>query len=344
MSDTTEYARTIAARLSLRPEQVAATIALVDDGNTLPFIARYRKEQTGGLDEEELRRLIEALTGLRALDERRATIVATIREQGALGPELLARIEGATTRTALEDLYAPYRPKRRTRASIARVRGLQPLADLILAQRPGRQTTEELTRPFLGAEVPTAEEALAGARDIVAEAVAEHPDVRRTTRAGAWRWGGLHAEKIDGAEDPRGVYRTYYAFAAPLGRMKPYQTLAIDRGEAEKILRVRVAVPEHVWQGAIAGAFRPDGRSPLADALALASADAAARLLLPAIERDIRGHLREGAEDHAIGVFAANLRGLLLQPPLAGRPVLGLDPGFRTGCKVAVVDPTGKLL
>ena len=344
MSAMNDDARTIAAQLAIRPEQAAATIALLDDGNTLPFIARYRKEQTGGLDEDQIRRLTESLATLRAVATRRAAIVAALQEQGAATPELLAQLAAAETRTALEDLYAPYRPKRRTRASIARERGLQPLADLIIRQAPARETPEQLARPFLGEGVATVEEALAGARDIVAEAISDHPDVRRITRDRALNWGTLRSEKIEKADDPRAVFQTYYDFSSPVGRLRPYQTLAINRGEAEKILRVKVLVQERDWQGAIGAAFRPDRRSPLLAQLELAIADAAARLLLPAIERDVRGQLTEGAEAHAIGVFAANLRGLLTQPPLAGQTVLGLDPGFRTGCKVAVVDPTGKLL
>jgi uncharacterized protein len=344
MSAITADAQALAAQIGIRPEQAAATIALLDDGNTLPFIARYRKEQTGGLDEDQIRRLVEALTTRRAVDARRAAIVASLEEQGSATPELLAQLAAAETRTALEDLYAPYRPKRRTRASIARERGLQPLADLILRQALTRQTPEQLAVPFLGAEVATVEEALAGARDIVAEAISDHPDVRRLTRDRALQWGGLRSEKIEKAEDPRGVFQTYYDFSVPINRLKPYQTLAINRGEAEKVLRAKVVVAERDWQGAVGVAFRPDRRSPLAEQLELAIADAAGRLLLPAIERDVRGQLTEGAETHAIGVFAANLRGLLTQPPLAGQTVLGLDPGYRTGCKVAVVDPTGKLL
>ena len=343
-TDPIAEARGIAAQLRIRSEQAAATIALLDDGNTLPFIARYRKEQTGGLDDEQIMRLVEALAALRAVTERRAAIVASLEEQGVLTSELAARLAAAETRTALEDLYAPYRPKRRTRASIARGRGLQPLADLIARQQRTRETPEQLAAPFLGAEVPTVEDALAGARDIVAEAISDHADVRRLTREGALRWGTLRCEKIDGAEDPREVFRVYYAFEAPIPRLRPYQVLAVNRGEAEKVLRVRIAPIERDWRSAIATAFRPDDRSPLAEQLALAITDAAERLLLPAIERDVRGHLREGAEAHAIAVFATNLRGLLAQPPLAGQTVLGLDPGFRTGCKVAVVDPTGKVL
>ncbi len=337
-------AERIAVELKLPPAGVAATIALLDEGNTLPFIARYRKERTGGLDEDDIRRLEAALASSRALESRRAAILAALEEAGSLTPELATSLGAAATRTALEDLYAPHRPKRRTRAGIARERGLGPLAELILRGGPGRQSAEEVARPFVGEGVATVEEALAGARDIVAETISDHPEVRRETRERAWRFGTLKAEKIAKAEDPRGVFETYYAFEVPVGRLRPYQVLAINRGEAEKVLRVGVAVPERDWRAAIALGFRPDPRSPLAGQLALAIDDAAERLLLPAIERDVRGGLRERAEEHAIGVFAANLRGLLTQPPLAGQTILGLDPGFRTGCKVAIVDPTGKVL
>lgn len=344
MTDTNHDALKLAAQLSIRPEQAAATIALLDTGNTLPFIARYRKEATGGLDEDQIRRLIEGLATLRTINARRAAITASLAEQGVATPELLAQLAAAETRTALEDLYAPFRPKRRTRASIARERGLGPLADLIIRQPPGRQTTEALALPFLGSEVVTVEDALAGARDIVAEAVSEAPEVRRVTRERALQCGTLQCARIEKADDPRGVFQTYYDFAAPIGRLQPFQTLAINRGEAQKVLRVQVVVPERDWQRAVDIVFRPDDRSPLAEQLAQAIADAAARLLLPAIERDVRAQLSEIAETHAIAIFAANLRGVLTQPPLAGQTVLGLDPGYRTGCKVAIVDPTGKLL
>ncbi|HVC32184.1 MAG TPA: Tex-like N-terminal domain-containing protein, partial [Chloroflexota bacterium] len=344
ITDINRDALTLATQLSIHPEQVAATIALLDTGNTLPFIARYRKEATGGLDEDQIRRLIEGLATLRTVNTRRAAIVAALAEQGAATPELLAQLAAAETRTALEDLYAPFRPKRRTRASVARERGLGPLADLIIRQQPGRQSPEALALPFLGPEVVTVEEALAGARDIVAEAVSEAPEVRRVTRERALQYGTLQCARIEKADDPRGVFQTYYDFAAPIGRLKPFQTLAINRGEAEKVLRVKVVVPERDWQRAVDAVFHPDDRSPVAEQLTRAIADAAERLLLPAIERDVRAQLSELAETHAIAIFAANLRGVLTQPPLAGQTVLGLDPGYRTGCKVAVVDPTGKLL
>lgn len=346
------HAPQIATQLNLRPEQVTATIELLDAGNTLPFIARYRKEVTGGLDEEQIRQLSTLLAKLRALDERRQTVVASIEAQGKLTPELHQQLLATETLTALEDLYQPYKPKRRTRASVARERGLQGLADRILRQECTAETPAQMAAPFLTPDVPTVEDALAGARDIVAETISDHPDVRRIAREKALEWGTLRCEKIEQAEDPRGTYRTYYDFEQRVNRLRPHQVLAVNRGEAgpasgpsqEKVLRVRVQVPERDWQAAIGSAFRPNPKSPLAEQLALAAADAAQRLLLPAIERDVRRILTEQAEAHAISVFAANLRALLNQPPLAGHVVMGIDPGYRTGCKVAVVDATGKLL
>ena len=340
----------IATHLNIRPEQAAATIALLDDDNTLPFIARYRKEATGGLDEEQIRQLGEMLEKLRALDERREAVLKSIAEQEKLTPELRAQIEAAETLTALEDLYAPYKPKRRTRASIAKENGLQALADWILQQPPTKTPLAEIVKPFVNDKVPTAEDAWAGARDIVAETISDHAEVRRVTREKALKWGLLKCEKVEEAGDEehrmdeRLVYETYYQFEGGVERLRPHQTLAINRGEAEKVLRVKVEVAERDWRNAIGMVFRADRRSPLAEQMELAITDAAERLLLPAIERDVRRELTEKAELHAIGVFAANLRALLGQPPLAGQTVLGLDPGFRTGCKVAVVDPTGKLL
>ncbi len=337
-----DEAAAIATGLQLRPVGVAAAIALLDGGNTIPFIARYRKEATAGLDEEQLRQVSTALDTRRALDARRVTILAEITEQGRLTPELQIRLLAAVTRTELEDLYQPYKPKRRTRAGIARERGLGPLAERIVAQPPSNRSLADLVAPLLGAAAD-AEEALAGARDIVAEGISDHPDVRRATRARALRWATLQSTKIAAAADERRVYQTYYAWEGRVDRLKPYQVLALNRGEAAGVLRVRLAVPEREWQAAVAAVFRPDPRSPFHDQLALAITDAAARLLLPAIERDVRHTLSEAADAHAITVFAANLRALLTQPPLAGQTVGGIDPGFRSGCKVAVLDATGKL-
>jgi len=338
------YDQKIASELSIRPAQVAAAVDLLDAGNTLPFIARYRKEMTGNLDEEQLRQLKEWLSTLRTLDERRETVIATIEEQGQLTPELHRQLLAVDTLTNLEDLYQPYKPKRRTRASIAREKGLQGLADLIMEQPRNGKTLRELATPFLSDTVETVDDAFAGARDIVAETISDHANVRGQVRNKAMRFGLLQSHKIKDAEDLKGVFQLYYEFEMRVDRLKPYQVLAINRGEAEKVLRVRLDTAERDWRTAVETAFRLDKRSPLAEQLELAIDDAAQRLLLPAVERDVRAALSERAEVHAVSVFAVNLRGLLSQPPLAGYPVLGIDPGFRTGCKVAVVDPTGKVL
>jgi protein Tex len=340
----TPYAQIVASKLNIRATQVAAAIALLDDDNTIPFIARYRKEMTGSLDEDQLRQIAELLEKLRTLDKRREAILGSIREQGKLTPELEARIAAVETLNELEDLYQPYKPKRRTRASIAREKGLQPLADLILQQPRLNQSLEALAAPFLNDEVKTIEEAFAGAQDIIAEAISDHPDVRGQVRQKALKWGLAKSQRTKDAEDPKGVYELYYDFEYRIDRLQPHQILAINRGEAEKVLRVAIDVAERDWREPVESVFRPDRRSPLAGMLQAAIADAAVRLLLPAIERDVRRELTEKAEQHAISVFASNLRGLLNQPPLAGHVILGIDPGFRTGSKVAVIDATGKVL
>jgi protein Tex len=339
----TDYDKKIADALAIRPAQVAATIELLDAGNTLPFIARYRKEATGSLDEDQIRNLIDLLERLRTLDKRREAILESITSQGKLTPELEKQIAAAESLTVLEDLYQPYKPKRNTRASIAREHGLQPLADLILSQARGKPASE-LAKAYLNENVPDIESALAGARDIVAEVISDHAGVRGQVRERAMRYGLMQSGKIDGADDPKKVYEMYYEFQTRIDRLKPYQVLALNRGETEKVLRVSLDVAERDWQQVIGHFFRPDARSPLAEQLEQASTDAAKRLLLPAIERSIRTTLTEQAETHAISVFASNLRGLLNGAPLAGHTVLALDPGFRTGCKVAVVDPTGKVI
>jgi uncharacterized protein len=339
-----DYSQRMADQLHIRIQQAAASIELLDGGNTLPFIARYRKEATGGLDEEQIRLLSESLAKLRALDERRETILHSIGEQGKLTPELEQQLQSAESLTALEDLYQPYKPKRRTRASVARERGLQGLADLILQQARSDMSLNALAASNLNEAVPTVEEAWAGARDIVAEVISDDPQVRGETRLRALQWGSMHCEKIEEAQDVRRVYELYYDFELRVDRLRPHQTLAVNRGESEKVLRVRVDVKERDWRAAIALHYRVNLRSPFVRQLQDAINDAAGRLLLPAIERDVRRELTEKAETHAISVFAANLRALLNQPPLAGHTVLGIDPGFRTGSKVAVIDPTGKVL
>jgi uncharacterized protein len=343
-NSTMTHAQQIASQHNIRLAQVTATIELLDADNTLPFIARYRKEITGGLDEEQIRQIAETLEKLRALDERRAAILKSVAEQGKLTPALKAQFEAAATLTALEDLYAPYKPRRRTRAIIAKERGLQGLADWILQQPQTKTPLDQIAKPFLNDQVPTLEDAWAGARDIVAEAISDHAEVRRQTREKALKWGKIKVEKIADAVDEKSVYETYYEFECGVDRLRPHQALAINRGEAEKVLRVKVEVAERDWRNAIESIFRPNRLSPLAAQMEATITDAAERLLLPTIERDVRRELGEKADTHAINVFASNLRALLGQPPLAGHTVLGLDPGFRTGCKLAVVDPTGKLL
>jgi protein Tex len=336
------HAEQIASSLHVKPSQVTAVIHLLDEGNTVPFIARYRKEMTGSLDDEQIRIIADELIRLRGLDERRASILASIEEQGKLTDELRENINTAITITALEDLYAPYKKKRRTRAMVAREKGLEPLADLILTQAAG--SPEELAKKFMNDQVTNIEEALQGARDIVAEMISDNANVRAATREKALKSGKIRVEKIKDSVDEKAVYESYYEFEVQVNRLQPHQILAITRGEKEGILRVHVDVPGRDWLDAIQAEFEEDIISPFAGQLELAIQDSAERLLLPAIERDVRREKGESADNHAIQVFATNLRALLGQAPLADQVVLGIDPGFRTGCKVAVVDATGKLL
>ncbi len=337
------HAEKISSLINARPSQVDATVRLLDEGNTVPFIARYRKEMTGSLDDEQVRIVADEIVRLRAIDERRAAILKSIEEQGKLTDELKSAIEAAETMTSLEDLYAPYKPKRRTRAMVARERGLEPLAELILAQSLDG-SPEEAAAGFLTDDVPTEEEALQGARDIVAETISDNANVRSATREKALKFAKLTAEKIEGVVDEKRVYESYYEFEGRVDRLQPHQVLAIARGEKEGVLKVRVHIAERDWLDPIQVEFEEDILSSFAEQLEEAIQDSAERLLLPSIERDVRRELSDKSDSHAIQVFATNLRALLGQPPLAGQTVLGLDPGFRTGCKVAVVDPTGKLL
>jgi len=340
----TDFALNIARALNLRPTQVSAAIELLDGGATIPFIARYRKEATGTLDEDQLRQVQTLLEKGRALEERRAAVIASIEEQGKMTPELLEKLTAADTITTVEDLYAPYKPKRKTRASVAREKGLQGLADLILMQAHASSTAETAAQDYLNEQVLTVEDALAGARDIVAETISDHAEIRAAVRQKAMLNGLLTSEKIEDAVDEKAVYETYYEFSGQVNRLRPHQVLAVNRGETEKVLRVKVTLEEKDWKLCIVNYFRPDLRSPFCNELELAIADAAERLLLPSIERDVRRELTMAAETHAIKVFGSNLKALLGLPPLANQTVLGLDPGFRTGTKLAVVDPSGKLL
>ncbi|MCD4753595.1 MAG: RNA-binding transcriptional accessory protein [Anaerolineaceae bacterium] len=339
-----EYIEKIAKNLSLQKSHIQAVVGMLDEGNTIPFIARYRKERTGTMDEENLRNVSDLLAHLRAMDERRTTILKTIAKQEKLTPELKKIINAAQTLTQLEDLYLPYRPKRRTRASMAKEKGLQGLAEIILAQSANKVPIETITKPYLTEEVEDIDLALAGARDIVAEMINDHAGVRRILREKANRWGRLNSIYKTGAEDERKVFELYYDFNYRIDRMKPHQILAINRGEDAKVLRVKLELNERDWREAIETYFMGDKRSTFFSHLQLAIEDCAKRLLLPAIEREIRKKLTEDAEKHAIQVFAENLRALLSQPPLSGHVIMAIDPGYRTGCKVSVIDSTGSVL
>jgi uncharacterized protein len=340
-----DYAEIIATQLHAKAQQVEAAIRLLDEGNTVPFIARYRKEMTGTLDDEQVRIVADEVARLRAIDDRRTAILKSIEEQGMLTEELKVAIESAGTMTALEDLYSPYKPKRRTRAMVAREKGLEGLANHILKQSLTQRSIEDIVREsYLNEQVTTVEEALQGARDIIAEIISDNANVRSVTREKALKYAILIAEKVTSAVDEKRVYESYYAFNNRVDRLQPHQILALNRGEKEGVLKVRVEIDEQDWHPAISAEYQEDILSPFSDQLSLAIKDAAERLLLPSIERDVRRELSEKADEHAINVFATNLRALLGQPPLAGQAVLGLDPGFRTGTKIAVVDPTGKLL
>ena len=335
----------LARELNLNSAQVERTVALLDEGNTIPFITRYRKEVSGGLDEEQLRKLADRLEYLRGLEARRAEVERLLETSGHLTPELAAQLAAAETLQAIEDIYLPFRPKRRTRAQVAREQGLQGLADLLLAQEAGGRSREELARAFVDPErgVADVEAAYAGARDIVAETVAETADVRQAVREATRRTGVVRAIRKDAEADAEGKYRLYYDFGEALATLPPHRVLAINRGEREDVLKIAIEANHDAF---IATLQRRYARAPgfLSDEVRAAVADGYKRLLAPAIERDLRSELTERAEAHALTVFAANLRGLLLQPPLRGKTVLGIDPGYRTGCKVALVDATGKYL
>ncbi len=335
---------TIARELNLRPDQVMRTVELLDDDNTVPFIARYRKEITGSLDEEQIRAIQARLNYLRNLRARQAVVLKSIAEQDKLTPELEAAILAATTLQQVEDLYLPYKPKRRTRATIARERGLEPLAEMMLAQEITQGTPESYVQTFLSDDVPTVEDALAGARDIVAEIAAEDAEVRRHIRQRTLDEAVLACTLADETADPEGKYRTYHDFSEPLRATPPHRLLAINRGERESALKVRLAVYQDDLIADIEARYIKNSASIFCPQVRQAVADGYQRLLAPAIERDLRRSLTQDADDHAIGVFATNLRALLLQPPLRDKRVLGIDPGYRTGCKIALVDATGKFI
>ena len=335
--------KTLAQELEIKEGQAEAAVQLIDDGNTIPFISRYRKEMTGSLNDEILRKLYERLNYLRSLEEKKAQVLATIEEQGKLTEELRAQIEAAQTLVTVEDLYRPYRPKRRTRATIAKEKGLEPLAQLILLQKTARPLEEE-AQAYVSEEkgVSGAAEAVAGAQDIIAEQISDEANYRARIRNMTMKEGMLTASAKD--EKAQSVYETYYSYAEPLTKTAGHRILAINRGEKEKFLTVKIEAPEErileYLERQVIKAENPN----TAPALKAAVADSYRRLIAPAIEREIRSALTEKAEDGAISVFGKNLEQLLMQPPIAGQVVLGWDPAFRTGCKLAVVDATGKVL
>jgi len=339
-----QFARTIATELEIRPQQVARSIELFDNDNTVPFVARYRKEVTGGLDEEQLRTILDRLTYLRHLEERKQTVLNSIEEQGKLTDELRARILAAATLQEVEDLYLPYKPKRRTRATVAREQGLEPLAQIMLAQNVTQGSPDEIAAEFLNDGVPTVEDALAGARDIIAENVTEDADIRADVRRRTRREAKLVVKVADNAKDERGVYEMYYDYQEMLHAIPPHRFLAINRGEREGVLKVKVDGPDDELVADIQQRMISNPKSIFTDHVRAAIADGYKRLLAPSIASELRGELTDSSDEHAIDTFAANLRQLLLQPPVAGKTVLGIDPGYRTGCKVALVDATGKFL
>jgi uncharacterized protein len=341
---TIDFSRTIATDLNVGAGQVTRSIELFDADNTVPFVARYRKEVTGGLDEAQLRTILERLTYLRNLEARRETVLKTIEEQGKLTGELQARIEGATTLQEVEDLYLPYKPKRRTRATIARKRGLEPLAEAIMAQDPVAGDPAEIAVGFVNDDVQSPEDALAGARDIIAENVAEDADIRADARDKTRNEAWLVVSVANEAKDERGVYEGYYDYREQLGQIPPHRLLAINRGERDGILKVKLDGPEAELVSKIQRRMVTHPHSVFSDHIRAAVADGYKRLLAPSIETELRGEVTFNSDDRAIETFGANLRQLLLQPPIRAKTVIGLDPGFRTGCKVAVVDPTGKFL
>ena len=342
MRDNHTLAAVLAAELREKTNHVENVIALLDEGCTVPFIARYRKELHGTMDDQRIRELSERLAYLRNLDKRREEIAAAVEAQGKLTEELSAALEAAQTLAALEDLYRPYRQKRRTKASMAREKGLQPLADALFAQDRREGDIEAMAAAYIDPEkgVETVEDALAGASDIIAEAIADDAEIRGKLR-NLYRRQGVLTSRAAGEEDS--VYRLYYDYAEPLPRVQSHRVLAVNRGEREGFLRVSVKIDEAAAEQTVRRAAVKPGSFSMAF-VAAAAADAWKRLLEPSMERELRGELTDAACEQAIKNFSLNLRPLLMQPPVKNRVTLGFDPAYRTGCKLAVVDGTGKVL
>ena len=334
----------LAEELGQRKDYVENVITLLDEGNTVPFIARYRKEMHGAMDDQAIRTLADRLAYLRNLEARRTEVKNSIENQGKLTEELAKAIDEAKTLAEVEDLYRPYKQKRRTRATIAREKGLAPLAELLFAQQPDCPVPEEAAKEYIDAEkgVSSVEEALAGASDIIAEMISDDADVRKDLRELYLKWADVVS--VAAKKDPEDtVYRNYYAFSSPVEKIQGHQVLAVNRGEREEVLKVSVVINRDVALGAIHRRVVKK-RCASTEFVESAAADAYDRLIAPSMEREIRGTLTEAASEGAIGQFALNLKPLLMQPPVKGFVTMGLDPGYRMGCKVAVVDGTGKVL
>lgn len=330
---------TLANEFGVKIHQIENTVKLLDDGNTIPFIARYRKEATGSLDDQILRSISDRLDYLRSLEEQKEKVTASITEQGAMTAELAAAIDSAKTLTELDDIYRPYRPKRKTRASVAKAKGLEPLAKDILKQSDTFDPLSSAAQ-YLNDEVATAEEAISGARDILAEIISDDANVRRQLRY-MLRAHGVVTVKA-AAEEP-GVYENYADYKEPVSKIANHRILAVNRGEKENILKVSIELDKAIGMSVLTGLY-VNGANASADLVREAAEDSYSRLVYPAVEREIRNDLTARASADAIKVFAANTAQLLMQPPVRGKVTIGLDPGYRTGCKVAVVDETGKVL
>ena len=335
-----DYAELLAREFSLRPQQVRAAVELLDAGNTIPFIARYRKEATGSLDDQVLREMAERLEYLRGLDKRRDEIRKSLSEQGVLTEELESQITSAKTLSELEDIYRPFRPKRRTRATVAKERGLEPLALWLMMQTVADPVTEAGKYIDPEKDVPDAESALAGARDILAETAGDSAELRKELREMLNREAVLVSKA---AKEEDSVYAMYYDFREPVRSMAPHRILAVNRGEREEFLKVSLEVPEEKAMAAVRRAF-VRGSGACSVQVGMACDDAWSRLIFPSLEREIRGEMTDRANESAIHAFSRNLYQLLMQPPIKGKVTLGVDPGFRTGCKLAVVDQNGKVL
>ena len=335
-----DIVKQLETEFSLKPWQVENTVSLIDDGNTIPFIARYRKEATGSLDDQLLRELSDRLNYLRNLEEQKEKVVASITEQELMTDEILASIDAAKTMTELEDIYRPFRPKRKTRASVAKAKGLGGLADEIFAQEVNSPAPEVLAEKYLSDEVETIEDALQGARDIIAESVSDDPKGRKLLRYAIKKSGII---TVKGAKEDLGVYEMYKEYSEPVSKIARHRVLAINRGEKEDYLKVSVEYDKNLAVDMLVNLHKKNN-SPCAEQVFEAIDDAYTRLIFPSIEREIRNELTDIASESSIKVFGENTRQLLMQPPVKGRVTIGLDPGYRTGCKVAVVDETGKVL